>query len=152
MDPSAAQIILTTDTYSSWRQYPVPRASSWQSAAQELIAGNHYYMKIYHSESSYSDHMTVGLVAEFNDGEPTYKNAETGWTSLIVRPDHQFERYEINLVNPVYDPNAVIEPPTPGGRNLDVVFTNYRIQFHHSTCSSFLPGHIDLFCALVECP
>ena len=107
MDPSAATSILSTNTWSYWRQYPSPRASVYESDPQDLLADNHYYMKIIHSETSGNDHMTVGMRIE--DDSTSRGNSESEWKSLKIEPNQNFEMFEIFVDNPAYTNSTVYQ-------------------------------------------
>ena len=131
MDPTAATQILATDTYSGWRDYPVPRASVYESSPQDLAAGNHYYMKIYNTDSRGGDHMTIGMRIE--DNTTSHKNSESEWKILDANPNHAFEIYEVEVPNPEYDSASTDYP-------------NYRIQFVNSLFYRLSPGQVNSVC------
>ena len=131
MDPTAAVQILATDTYSGWRDYPTPSASVYESSPQDLIAGNHYYMKIYHTETSGADHMTIGMRIE--DNTTSHENSESEWKRLKINPNQVFEIYEVEVPNPEYNSTSTDYP-------------NYRIQFMNSRYFSLSPGQVNSLC------
>ena len=131
MDPTAATQILATNSYTTWREYLHPVASVYESSPQDLIAGNHYYMKIYNTDAAGGDHMTIGMRIE--DNTTSHENSESEWKTLKVNPNQVFEIYEVEVPNPEYNSTSTDYP-------------NYRIQFINSLYYRLSPGLINSFC------
>jgi hypothetical protein len=93
MDPSAATEIINV-ALSGWRNFYDP-SRNISSAEVTLEEGNHYYMKVTHTESGGDDYATVGFT--INDASTSYPNTDQGWKSLSINPNHDFEMFEVTI-------------------------------------------------------
>jgi parallel beta-helix repeat protein len=78
-----------------WNPYPTLIGSSISSEQIELVAGEHYFMRVWHQDSGHSEHVTVGFTIE--DESTLHQNSQLGWKRLRIDGDNTFEKFEISI-------------------------------------------------------
>jgi len=97
MDKDSSTEIISSSSYESFRNYLDISTASYKSAAQSLLAGKHYYMKVYNQDNGGDDHMSIGM--SINDETTKRANSQAGWKSLTINPHHIYEKFEITIPN-----------------------------------------------------
>jgi len=141
-DKSAAAQILSVGWVGGWRNTWAPTSNN-TSAAQTLVAGEKYYIKVIHDDYWSNNWMNIGFTID--DNTTAVENSDRGFNKIVIDPAHIFESF-------------IIEIP----ENPDV---SYKLKFGHNytitnTTNTGLPlctsltaaGDIMNTCTTTLCP